>query len=157
MASVRPSGSGGRFKRVAIVGGGISGLGAAWSLSHHTDRFDFRLFEARDDLGDNAIIAAMPQEDGATIPFDVSVTACIPSIYRHLLLHLFRFIQGRRRTWHCGAHTRINSRETCLVTGLAAARQLGADYPFDDAEARRTFNYYGGVLYGWRFKKARAG
>ena len=46
-----------------------------------------------------------------------------------LLVNLFRFIQGRRRTWHAGAHTLINSQETCLVTGLAAARQLGADYP----------------------------
>ena len=76
---------------------------------------------------------------------------------RHVawLIHLFRFIQGKRRTWHCGAHTLINSQETCFVTGLAAARQLGADYPFDDPEARRSFNYYGAILYGWRFKKAR--
>ena len=76
---------------------------------------------------------------------------------RHVALtvHLFRFIQGKRRTWHCGAHTLINSQETCLVTGLAAARQLGAGYHFDDPEARRTFNYYGGMLYGWRFRKAR--
>ena len=22
-----------------------------------------------------------------------------------LLVHLFRFIQGKRRSWHCGAHT----------------------------------------------------
>ena len=53
---------------------------------------------------------------------------------RHVawLVNLFRFIQGRKGTWHCGAHTLINSQETCLVTGLAAARQLGADYPFDD-------------------------
>ena len=72
-----------------------------------------------------------------------------------LLVNLFRLIQGRRRTWHAGAHTLINSQETCLVTGLAAARQLGADYPFDDEEARRTFNYYGGILYGRRFRKAR--
>ncbi len=72
-----------------------------------------------------------------------------------LLVHLFRFIQGKRRTWHCGAHTLINSQETCLVTGLAAARQLGAGYPFDDPQARRMFNYYGGILYGWRFRKAR--
>jgi hypothetical protein len=72
-----------------------------------------------------------------------------------LLVHLFRFIQGKRRTWHCGAHTLINSQETCLVTGLAAARQLGAGYHFDDPEARRTFNYYGGILYGWRFRRAR--
>ena len=43
---------------------------------------------------------------------------------RHIALsiHLFRFVQGRRRTWHCGAHTLINSQETCFVTGLATAR-----------------------------------
>ena len=72
-----------------------------------------------------------------------------------LLVPLFRVIQGRRRTWHCGAHTLVNSQETCFVSGLAAARQLGADYPFDDAEARRAFNHYGSVLHGWRFRKVR--
>ena len=71
-----------------------------------------------------------------------------------LLVNLFRFIQGRRRTWHCGAHTLVNSQETCFITGLAAARQLGADYPFDDPAARRSFNYYGSILYGSRFRKA---
>jgi len=72
-----------------------------------------------------------------------------------LLVPLFRFVQGRRRTWHCGAHTLINSQETCLVSGLAAARQVGADYPFDDPEARRVFNYYGSIMYGWRFRQAK--
>ena len=72
-----------------------------------------------------------------------------------LIVNLFRFIQGKRRTWHCGAHTLINSQETCFITGMAAARQMGADYPFNDPAARRTFNYYGGIMYGWRFKKAR--
>ena len=71
-----------------------------------------------------------------------------------LLVSLFRFIQGRRRTWHCGAHTLINSQETCLVSGLAAARRIGADYPFDDPTARRAFNHYGRILHGWRFRKA---
>ena len=73
-----------------------------------------------------------------------------------LLVHLFRFIQGRRRSWHCGAHTLINSQETCFVTGLVTARQLGADYPFDDKEARKWFNFYGRMMYGWRFKRARS-
>ena len=73
-----------------------------------------------------------------------------------LLVPLFQFIQGRRRTWHCGAHTLVNSQETCFVTGMAAARQLGADYPFDDPGARRAFNHYGRILHGWRFRKARA-
>ena len=73
-----------------------------------------------------------------------------------LLVHLFRFIQGRRRSWHCGAHTLINSQETCFVTGLVTARQLGADYPFDDEEARKWFNFYGRMMYGWRFKRVRS-
>ncbi len=72
-----------------------------------------------------------------------------------LIVNLFRFIQGKRRTWHCGAHTLINSQETCFITGMAAARQMGAEYPFNDSAARRTFNYYGSIMYGWRFKKAR--
>ncbi len=76
---------------------------------------------------------------------------------RHVawLVNLFRFVQGKRRTWHCGAHTLINSQETCFITGLAAARQLGADYPFDDPAARRSFNFYGSLMYGWRFKRAK--
>ena len=75
---------------------------------------------------------------------------------RHVALtvNIFRFIQGKRRTWHCGAHTLVNAQETCFVTGLAAARQLGAEYPFEDDAARRSFNYYGSILYGWRFRKA---
>ena len=75
---------------------------------------------------------------------------------RHVawVVNLFRFVQGRRRTWHCGAHTLINSQETCFITGLAAARQIGADYPFEDPEARQVFNYYGSILYGSRFRKA---
>ena len=71
-----------------------------------------------------------------------------------LLVNLFRFVQGKRRTWRCGANTLINSQETCFVTGPATARQIGADYPFDDPEAKQSFNYYGSILYGSRFRKA---
>ena len=78
-------------RRIAIVGGGISGLGAAWALHHHPDRFDFRLFEARDQVGGNAVTADMPQEDGDAIPFDISVTACIPSVYHHIVLLMEQF------------------------------------------------------------------
>ena len=76
---------------------------------------------------------------------------------RHVafLVPMFRFIQGKKHAWHCGAHTLINSQETCLVTGLVTARQLGADYPFENPEARRMFNYFGNIMYGWRFKKAK--
>ena len=78
-------------RRIAIVGGGISGLGAAWALHHHPNRFDFRLFEAQAQIGGNAITADMPQVSGSTIPFDISVTACIPSVYHHILLLMEEF------------------------------------------------------------------
>ncbi len=71
-----------------------------------------------------------------------------------LLVNLFRLIQGKSRTWHCGAHTLINSQETCFVTGLATARQMDADYPFGDPAARGWLNYYGSIMYGARFRKA---
>ena len=75
-------------RRVAIVGGGVSGLGVAWALHQHPDRFDFRLFEAQAQVGGNAITVDMPQDDGSSIPFDISVTACIPSVYHHILLFM---------------------------------------------------------------------
>ena len=70
-----------------------------------------------------------------------------------LVVPLFRFMQGKRRSWYCGAHTLINSQETCFVTGLVTARQLGADYPFEDPETRKWFNFYGRTMYGWRFRR----
>ena len=73
-------------RRIAIVGGGVSGLGVAWALHQRPDLFDFQLFEAQSQIGGNAITADMPQEDGSSIPFDISVTACIPSLYHHILL-----------------------------------------------------------------------
>ena len=70
-----------------------------------------------------------------------------------LLIHLFRFIQGKRRCWYCGAHTLINSQETAFVSGLVIARQLGAKYPFQSKETKKWFNFYGRIMFGWRFKR----
>lgn len=72
-----------------------------------------------------------------------------------VLIGLFPWLQGRRRTWYCGAHTLINSQETCFVSGLAVARQLGAAYPFASEEARKWFNFYGRVLHGRRFRSVK--
>jgi hypothetical protein len=69
-------------------------------------------------------------------------------------MNVFPLIQGRGHLWHCGAHTLINSQEHCFLSGLAVARQLGADYPFDDAEARGWFNFYGRLMHGPRFRGA---
>src|SRR5688572_9952201 len=72
-------------RRVAIVGAGVAGLGAAWALNKHPDRFDIRVFEANPQVGGNAVTVDMPQDDGTSIPFDISVTACIPTVYHNYL------------------------------------------------------------------------
>lgn len=79
------------LRRIAIVGGGVSGLGAAWALTHHPDRFDFRLVEDQEQIGGNAVTADMPQENGRSVSFDISVTACISSVYQHIILLMKAF------------------------------------------------------------------
>ncbi len=56
-----------------------------------THRFDFRLYEAQDRIGGNAVTVDMPQDDGSSIPFDISVTALIPSVYEHIVLLMKQF------------------------------------------------------------------
>jgi predicted NAD/FAD-binding protein len=71
-----------------------------------------------------------------------------------VLMNAFQLVQGRAHTWHCGAHTVINSQEHCFISGLAVARQLGADYPFSEAdeETRRWFDFWGRTMFGGRFR-----
>src|SRR5882724_1615642 len=78
-------------KRICIVGGGVSGLGAAWGLHHHPELFDFVLLEKNGRLGGNAMTVDIPQNDGSTIPVDISVTAFIPSVYHHYVQLMERF------------------------------------------------------------------
>jgi predicted NAD/FAD-binding protein len=78
-------------ERVCIVGAGMAGMGCAWGLHQHTDRFDFELWERNDRIGGNAMTAEMPQADGSRIPFDVSVTAYIPTAYNHYVLLLEQY------------------------------------------------------------------
>ena len=86
----KPGAQGGTPKprRVAVIGAWVSGLGVAWALHRHPDRFDFRVFEAQSQVGGNAVTVDMPQADGSTIPFDISVTACIPTVYHHIVLFM---------------------------------------------------------------------
>ena len=77
-------------RRVAIVGAGVSGLGCAWALSRHPDRFDFRVYEAAERIGGNAVTADMKQADGSAIPFDNLGHRLHPSVYHHILLLMER-------------------------------------------------------------------
>ncbi|GAA2511970.1 FAD-dependent oxidoreductase [Streptomyces gobitricini] len=71
--------------RVAVVGAGMAGLGAAWALSRNADRFDVQVFEEKQRIGGNAATVDMPQASGGTVPVDISVTAFIPSVYQNFV------------------------------------------------------------------------
>ncbi len=67
-------------KRIAIIGGGISGLGAAWKLSHH---HDVTLYECEPELGGHARTRmAGPNRD---IPVDTGFMVFNDATYPYLL------------------------------------------------------------------------
>jgi uncharacterized protein len=53
----------------------------------------------------------------------------------------FHEIQGRNRTWFCGEHTASLGHEGSFVSGLAVAKAIGADFPFEHAEPARSAFY----------------
>ena len=55
-------------RRIAIVGGGVSGLGATWALSHRPDRFDLRLFEAQAQAWGMRLLLIYRRVTGAQFP-----------------------------------------------------------------------------------------
>ncbi|MYK38804.1 MAG: NAD(P)-binding protein, partial [Gemmatimonadetes bacterium] len=125
------------------VGGGVSGLGAAWALDHHPDRFDFRLFEANEQIGGNAITADMPQDSGGSIPFDISVTACIPSVYQHILLLMRKFgieLIDTRFSYSVKYHGRVYAHD--FDSDLRQTHVLGTLHSLVDTLRKRTSQSY---------------
>ena len=62
---------------------------------------------------------------------------------------LIRFIQGKKHCWFAGSWTLINTHEIAVISGLAAATRLGADYPFkEDDLAKQQFVQYMNIIQG---------
>lgn len=75
-------------------------------------------------------------------------------IWQHFLftVPLMRFLQRENSTiFYAGAYTMFNTHEIACVSGLAAAHQLGAPYPFEnDPLAVKQFDLYLNFIYGKR-------
>jgi predicted NAD/FAD-binding protein len=52
-------------RRVAVIGGGVAGLSAAWHLSENVSNVEVELFEAEDRLGGHAYTVAVNNPDGS--------------------------------------------------------------------------------------------
>lgn len=62
-----------------------------------------------------------------------------------------RFIQNTKKTWYCGAYTLFNTHEIAVMSGLAVAVRLGAEYPFyDDSFATKQFKQYLKYSHGYK-------
>ena len=63
-----------------------------------------------------------------------------------------RFLQNpARHTYYAGSWTLVNTHEIAIISGLAAAHRLGADYPFEhDQLAKDQFEQYLFMIHGVR-------
>ncbi|EIW75654.1 hypothetical protein CONPUDRAFT_112209 [Coniophora puteana RWD-64-598 SS2] len=62
-------------------------------------------------------------------------------------------INGKHHTRYAGAWSVLNMHEIAVVSGFAAAYQLGADYPFsEDENCKRLFRLYLGLSHGSRMR-----
>ena len=78
LPSVRPDGT---RTRVAVIGGGISGVGCAYTL--RKSGFDVVIYEARDKLGGNAQTATFDVGGGRKVTQDLSVLFWAPEYYKN--------------------------------------------------------------------------
>ena len=149
--------------RSAIIGGGISGLGAAWALHHDPDRFYFRLFEAQDsdwrqcDYRRHA--AGRRQLDSVRHfrhrlhPVAISPRRVVDEVVRHGTdrYHL----QLQREVPWASVHPRFRLRDQSAATFRNCA------VPTDPAASALVrpadpFIYYGSIMYSSRFSRAAA-
>ena len=66
------------------------------------------------------------------------------------------FLQGKKRTRFAAAWTLVNAHEIAVISGIAAAVDLGADYPEDlqnDQFALLSFRLYYLLIYGRWYRK----
>ena len=64
------------------------------------------------------------------------------------------FAQGARSTFYAGSYTLVNTHEIAIISGLAAAYRLGADYAFaDDQLAADQFDLFLSINHGRRRKR----
>ena len=58
-------------KKVAVIGGGVSGLSAAWHLSEHAPNTEVVLFESSDRLGGHACTVPVKVDDETFVDVDI--------------------------------------------------------------------------------------
>ncbi len=71
--------------KVAVVGSGVAGLGAAWHLCSNPG-YEVTVFEAEDNPGGHSSTVKVPVEDGTIIDADVGFI-----VFNKVIIFLFEF------------------------------------------------------------------
>lgn len=69
------------------------------------------------------------------------------------------FLQGKKHTRYAAAWTLVNAHEVAIISGIAAAVSLGADYPADlenDRYSLLAFRLYYLLAYGKWYRKRQS-
>lgn len=107
-------------RRIAVIGSGISGLGAAWALR---DTADVQLFEKRDRLGGHSCTVDIDY-DGVTIPVDVGFIVYTPRCYPNLDAFFDHLGVERRATKMSFGYSEEGGIEWCSnLLGFAAQKR----------------------------------
>ncbi len=107
-------------RRIAVIGSGISGLGAAWALR---DTADVQLFEKRGRLGGHSCTVDIDY-DGVTIPLDVGFIVYTPRCYPNLEAFFDHLGVERRATTMSFGYSEESGIEWCSnLLGFAAQKR----------------------------------
>jgi len=75
-------------QRIAVIGGGVSGLACAWHLEQNCDNYEVHLLEAKDKLGGHACTVPVPTDyttSNSIIDVDIGFMVCNEANYPNLM------------------------------------------------------------------------
>lgn len=109
--------AGAKRKRVAVIGGGVAGLGAAWSLSKV---HDVVLYEASEYIGGHAYTHHWVDADGNDWPVDMAFMVFHPWVFPNLTALFQRFGVSTVATGGSTIATIVNGESWCVGHDSAA-------------------------------------
>lgn len=135
----------------------VSGLGPLGQVHPGTAMALFQMIVCT-----NRVVGSMCVEPSArctaaaAVRHHVACCICRNSLLYQINLQLTPWPQGKRHTHYAGSYTLINTQEIAMMSGLAAAERLGADYPFpDDRLAALQFDMYLKVAHGFTARRRK--
>lgn len=120
-------------KTIAVIGGGVSGLSAAWHL-HENCRSNVHLFEREDRLGGHAWTVEATAENGDVIPVDIGFMVFNPLNYPNLI-EWFKCLKVNAETSNMSLSVSLDHGETVewssdgALAGLFGSRPQQAVSP----------------------------